>query len=181
MNRSAPLAASKLSSRWRTCQPSTDITSSPTARPATADQATRGCSASDLGGGDGARFGMAVSVDGARGRRAFAMDGKIADGRMLAADGALGVALQLHLAEAHSQRVVGEEPSDERVTDAEEDLHRFGRLHHSDYAWEHAQYPRLASGGDEARRGRRGIEAAVAGTLVGSEYGSHALELEDGA
>src|SRR4029453_10437292 len=182
MKRRAPLAASKLSSRWRTCQPSTAITSRPTARPATADQATRGCSASGLGGGwYGGRVRMAISVDGARGRRAFAMDGEIADGRMLAADGALGVASQLDLTEAHAERIVGQEPSDERVTDAEEDLHRLGRLHHTDYAWEHAQDPGLASGGDEARRRRRGIEAAVAGPLVGSEDGGHALELEDGA
>src|SRR6266545_4829265 len=181
VKRSGPLAESKPSSRWRTCQPRIAMTSRPRARPATAARATSGLSASGLGGGYGARVGMAVSVDGADRRRAVAMNRQIADGRMLATDRALRIALQLHFAEAHAEGVVREEPPNERLADAEENLHRFRRLHHSDYAWEHAQDTRLASGGDEAGRGRCRIETAVAGPLVRGEDRGHALELEDGA
>ena len=88
MNRSARLLAWKSRSRWKTCPPITTITAKPRARPATAAHARRSFLASRLAGGDRDRLGMAVSVDGARGRRAFAMDGEIADGRMLAADDA---------------------------------------------------------------------------------------------
>src|SRR5215831_17125862 len=41
--------------------------------------------ASGLGGGNGDRFGMAVSVDGAHGSRPLAMDREIADGGVVAA------------------------------------------------------------------------------------------------
>jgi hypothetical protein len=39
--------------------------------------------------------------------------------RVLAADRAVRILAELHLAEAHVQRVVEEEPSDERLTDPE--------------------------------------------------------------
>jgi hypothetical protein len=42
-----------------------------------------------------------------------AADRQVRDGRVLAAEGALGVAAELDLAEAHAERVVGEEPADQ--------------------------------------------------------------------
>src|SRR5215475_4112953 len=119
---------------------------------------------------------MAISVDGARRRGALTVDREIATGRVLAAQRALRVAPQLDFAETHAERVVGEETADQRLTDAEEQLHRLGGLHHADDAWEHAQDAGLASGGDEPRgRGRR-VEAPVARALVRSEHARHALE-----
>src|SRR5499425_481298 len=157
------------------------IAARPRARPATATQPRRSFLASGLDAGHGNRLGMAISVDGARRRGALTMDREIANGRVLAAQRALRIAPQLDFAETHAEGVVGEEAADQRLTDAEEQLDRFGGLHHADDAWEHAQDAGLASGGDEAGWWRRGIEAAIARTLVGREDRGHALELEDGA
>src|SRR5215831_1402624 len=181
MSRSALLLPWKLRLRWRICQPSATSTARPRARPATAIHARRSFLASGLAGGNGNRLGMAISVDGAHRRGALTMDREIANSRVLAAQRALRVAPQLDFAETHAERVVGEETADQRLTDAQEQLHRLGGLHDADDAWEHAQDAGLASGGDEAGRWRRGIEAAIARSLVGREDRGHALELEDGA
>src|SRR5262245_19324035 len=180
-SRRGPPPAWKSSSRCSTCQPSAASTSKAAALPPKAAHAAPELLASGLGCGSGGWLGMTVSVDGAGRRRAFAMNREVADGRMLAAEWTLRIAFELHLADAHAERVVRHEPPDERFANPEEELHGFGRLHDSDHAWEHAQDTGLASGGHEARWRRRRIEAAVAGSLVGREDRRHALELEDRA
>src|SRR6266545_2182624 len=137
--------------------------------------------ASGLGAGHGRRGEMAVAVRGSGRGAPLAMNREIGDARMLAAHRALGIPAQLDFAEAHAERIVGQEPPDEGLADPEQELDGLGRLRHTDHAWEHAQDSGLASGGHEARRRRRGIEAAVAGALVRGEDRRHALELEDRA
>ena len=76
--------------------------------------------------------------------------------------GHFGSRRSLHLAEAHAERVVGQQPPDQRLADAEQQLDGLRRLHHPDDAWEHAQDAGLASG-----RGR-GPAAAASGRGSGS-------------
>src|SRR5438309_90681 len=112
---------------------------------------------------------------------AGAMDRQVLDRGRTAAERAVRIAPQPHLAEAHAQRVVGEETTDQRLADAEDQLDGFRRLHQPNHSWEHAQDAGLASAGDEAGRRRRRVEAAIARPLVRREDRGHALELEDRA
>jgi len=98
-----------------------------------------------------------------------------------AAEGTVRITLQPDFPKAHLQRVVREETADERTANIQEELNRLGGLNRADCAWEHAQDPRLASGGDEARRRRDGIQATVAGPPVGVKDRDHPLELKDRA
>src|SRR5262249_57036419 len=111
----------------------------------------------------GARLGRAVAVrrDVARPARAVSMDREILDGGRRPAQRALGIAAQPDLAEAHAERVVGEEPADQRLTDTQHQLDGLRRLNRSDHSWEHAQDTGLASGGDEPRRRWRRVETAI--------------------
>ncbi len=63
-------------------------------------------------------------LDGAKAGRVLGL----ADGRMLAADGAVGSACDPELVEAEVQRVVGEQPAEQRLTDPEQQLYGLGRL-----------------------------------------------------
>src|ERR1700682_4376012 len=105
MKRSGPVVALKSSSRLRICQLSAAITSQPRARPATAAHNTMGPPASGLGcgNGDGGHHLMAVVVDGAGRGGAFPVDRQVPDARILAAYGALRIAPELDLAEAHAE------------------------------------------------------------------------------
>src|SRR5439155_8142626 len=97
------------------------------------------------------------------------------------AERTLRITSQPNLAEAHAERVIGQQPADQRLADPQDALDGLRRLHQPHHAWEHAQDPGLASAGDEARRWWGGIQAAVARPFVGREDGGHALELEDRA
>src|SRR5204862_7906953 len=110
--------------------------------------------------------------------RAVPMDRQILDRWGTPAERALGIPPKPDLAEAHAERVVGEEAADQRLTDAEQQLDGLGRLHRSNHSWEHAQDAGLASGRDEPGRRRRGVEAAVTGALARREHRRHPLELE---
>src|SRR5215210_1950578 len=50
----------------------------------------------------------------------FLVVDELGDTRVLAADGAVRVLAELHLPKAHAQRIVEEEPSDERLADTED-------------------------------------------------------------
>src|SRR5829696_4274108 len=101
-------------------------------------------------------------------------------GRILAADGAVGVLAKFHLAEAHAQSVVEQKPSDERLADPEYELEGLGGLDGSDGAGKDAEHPALRATRYEPRRRRLGIEATVARTFLGIEHACLALEAEDG-
>ncbi len=88
---------------------------------------------------------------------------QLGDGRVRAADGALGVLAQLEGAEVHAECVDQQEAADEGFADAEDQLDDFGGLDDADEAGQDAEDAAFGAGGDEAGRWRLGIEAAVAG------------------
>ena len=106
---------------------------------------------------------------------------QLLDRRVGAAHRAIRILAQLQLAEAHLQRVVDHEAADQRLADAEDDLHRLGRLDHADDAGQHAEHAALGAARDQPRRRRLGIEAAVARAVLGAEHRRLALEAEDRA
>src|SRR5688572_7243907 len=99
--------------------------------------------------------------------------------RVLAADGAVRVLAKFHLPKAHAQRVVEEEPSDERFADPEYELGRLCGLNSPDGARKDAKHAALSAAGDEAGRGRLGVEATVAWAFFGVEHARLAFEAED--
>src|SRR6266849_10197465 len=128
-----------------------------------AEQDAASRSAAGLGGdASGRRLPVTVRRSLTGGACAVSVDREILDRRRGPAEGALGIAPQPDLAEAHAERVVGQKPPDQRLADAEQQLYGLRRLNRSDHSWEHAQDTGLASGGDEARRRWCRVEAAVA-------------------
>src|SRR5262249_17307871 len=75
----------------------------------------------------------------------------------------------------------GQQPADQRVAEAEEDLDALDGLDRADDAGQHPQHARLGAGRGQLRRGRLGDEAAGARTLVGGGHRGLALEAEDRA
>ena len=106
---------------------------------------------------------------------------QLGHGRMRAADRAVGVLAQLQLAEAHPQRVVDQEPADQRLAGAEDQLDRLGRLDRADDAGQHAEHAAFGAARHQSGRRRLGIQAAVARAVLGREHRCLALEPEDAA
>ena len=106
---------------------------------------------------------------------------QLGDGGVGAADGAVGVLSQLEGAEGHAEGVYEQEAADEGVADAEDELDGLGGLDDADKAGEDAEDSAFGAGGNEARRWRLRVEAAVAGALLGAEDAGLALEAEDAA
>ncbi len=98
-----------------------------------------------------------------------------------AAGGAVGVLAQLEGAEAHAERVDEQQAADERLADAEDELDDLGGLDDADEAGKDAEHAAFGAAGDEARRRRLGVEAAVAGAFLGGEDAGLAFEAEDAA
>src|SRR5919204_1461906 len=114
------------------------------------------------------------------GRRAEALVVDVLrDRRMLAADRALRIAAEAHLAEAALQRVVQKIPSDERIADPEKELDRLGGLHGADDSRQNAEHAGLGARRRQLRWRRLREEAAVARTLERLEHGDLTLEAED--
>ena len=89
------------------------------------------------------------------------------DRRMLAADRALRVAVDLDLAEFQGFGVVGQQAAGQQVADAEQELDGLGGLERADHARQHADHARLGAGGNRVLRRRLRKDAAVAGRLAG--------------
>ncbi len=112
--------------------------------------------------------------------RAARGGGQVGGPHAVATGGAVGIAAQLELAEGRRLRIEHQQPPDQRLSVADEDLEGLVGLQHSDDAWEHAQDPGLASRGGQFVRRRFGVHAAVAGAaLLGPERAGVALEPED--
>src|SRR5713101_5520295 len=112
--------------------------------------------------------------------RAARGGGQVGGPHAVATGGAVGIAAQLELAEGRRLRIEQQQPPDQRLSVADEDLEGLVGLQHSDDAWEHAQDPGLASRGGQFVRRRFGVHAAVAGAaLLGPERAGVALEPED--
>ena len=121
-------------------------------------------------------------ADGRRGAAECLVVNELGDGRVLAAEGALGVAPELEFAELHVQRVEQEQAVEERSALAEDELQNLGGLDEADDAGQHAEHAALGAARDRAGRRRFGIEAAIARPAqVRREDAGLAFEAEDGA
>ena len=106
---------------------------------------------------------------------------QLADRRRRPAQRAGRVPVQLHLVEAHGQGVVEEQPADERLADAEQDLQRLGRLDGADDAGQDPEDTALGAARHGSGWGRLGVEAAIARAALRPEDARLALEAEDRA
>ncbi len=104
---------------------------------------------------------------------------QFSDRRILAADGAVLIAIDFQLTELHAERVVHQQATDERFADSEQHLDSFSRHHETNYAWEHAQDAGLISAGHHARRRWRWIHAPIARTFAWFKNGRLSFKLED--
>src|SRR5688572_23363080 len=73
-----------------------------------------------------------------------------------------GIRRERELGEALAQGVVVEQAPDQRLAEAEQELHRLDRLERPDHAGQRAEHAGVGAGGRELGRRGRGIEAAVA-------------------
>src|SRR5262249_54349651 len=103
------------------------------------------------------------------------------DGRMRAAEWAVGIAPDADLAEPHSQCIIHHQASYQRLPLADNELDGFRRLDNSNHSRQHAQDPDLTARRHHARRGRSGEETAVARPCVRLEDAYLALKLENAA
>ena len=71
--------------------------------------------------------------------------------------------------------------ADQRLTDAEDQLHRLERLNTSHDSGQHAEDASFGAGGNQAGRRRLPKEASVTRALFGIEHRRLSLEPEDGA
>ena len=99
----------------------------------------------------------------------------------VAADRAVGAALDLHLVELGRERVEEQQPADERLADPGRELDRLVRLQRADDARQHAEHAALGARRRELGRRRLREEAAVARAFVRLEDGDLALEAVDRA
>src|SRR5205807_7568832 len=173
---SSQTARSTMTSRAQAKRGSSTTNGGPAADRAPGGARRRASRSAACLGSDSRRNALAVTVRRrlAGGAGAVSVDREISDRRRGPAQRALWIVTQPDLAEAHAERVVGEEAADQRFADAEQELDGLSRLNRSNHSWEHAQDAGLASGGDEPGRGRRRIEAAIAGARVGREDRRHA-------
>lgn len=103
------------------------------------------------------------------------------DGRMVAADGALGIATELELAELHVEGVEEHEASGEGGAFADGELQNFGGLDAADDAGEDAEDAAFSAAGNHAGWRGFGIEAAVTRSAeVRCEDAGLAIESENG-
>src|ERR1700749_2091872 len=97
---------------------------------------------------------------------------------MRAAHRAIRILAQLELAEAQSNRVDKQQAPDKRFAFAEDELDCLGGLDDAQQAGKNAENATLRATGKQSRRGRFGIEAAVAGTIFCGEHAGLALKSE---
>ncbi len=103
------------------------------------------------------------------------------DGRALAAQRARRILAQLQLAEAHLERIEQQQPADQALADAEQQLEGLDALDHADHARQHSQDPALRARRHQPGRRRIRIEAAIAGPDPRVEHAGLTLEAEDAA
>src|SRR5439155_6066746 len=101
----------------------------------------------------------------------------LVDGRVVAAQRAVGIARDLHLAELHAQAVEQEQSVHQRVAKLEDQLDGLDRLDRADDAAHGAQNARFSAAGHDAWRGWRREEAAIA-ALAWQEHVCAALKAE---
>src|SRR5207302_4445025 len=90
-------------------------------------------------------------------------------GRMRAAHRAIRILAQLQLAEAHLERVVDQKASDQRLTDAGDQLDRFCRLDDADDSRPSAAHSTLRAASRQPRRRRLWTGATIPRTFLRAE------------
>src|SRR5438552_3879066 len=133
----------------------------------------------ELAGGDLVRLGAARALlrAGDAAER-FVVDELVDRGR-LAAQRTMGVLLELEHRELHREGVEEEEPSDERLADAEDELDRLDGLDRAEDAGEHAEDAALRAARDEPGRRRLRVKTTIARPLPRVEDARLTLETED--
>ena len=101
--------------------------------------------------------------------------------RRLAARRTIRIPTEFQLSKLHAKRIVQRQSPDERIADSHHQLNRFGRHHYTNHAREHAQDTRFASARNHAGRRRRGVQAAIAGTVMRFEHRHLPLKLGNAA
>ena len=109
----------------------------------------------------------------------FVVD-KFGDGRLVAAEGAVGVAADFDGAEGHIQSVNEQQPTGEGFADAQYELGGLGCLNAADHTGEHTENASLGAARHFTRRRRSGEEAAVA-ALSRHVHGRLPIEQQDTA
>lgn len=104
---------------------------------------------------------------------------KVRDGGAVTAEGTVRVSGELDLSKAHLQSVIDQKPSQERGADSQDPLDGLGGLSDANDAGQDPQHARFVSAGDQARGGRQGKKAAIAGPSPLVKYGSLSFELKD--
>src|ERR1700690_4656449 len=92
---------------------------------------------------------------------------------------AIRILAQLELAEFHVERVDQQQPANQRLTLAQDQLDDFSGLHHTHESGQNAQHSTLGARWNQSWWRRFGIQAAVAGTFLGSEDTGLPFETED--
>src|SRR6201996_6448850 len=106
---------------------------------------------------------------------------QLGDRRVLAADRAVRVLVDLDRAVVHLQGVVDHQAAGEAVADAGDQLDRLVHLDRADRGAEHAEDAALGAGRNHAGGRRLRVEAAVAGAVLGPEHAGLAVEPVDRA
>src|SRR5580704_2100983 len=101
------------------------------------------------------------------------------DGAMRPAGRTVGILAQLELAELHAKRIDEQQPPDEWVTLAKDQLDDFSRLNHTDQSGQNAQHSTFGAGGNQPRRRWLGIQAPVAWAILRSENTGLSLKPEN--
>src|SRR5204863_7839339 len=105
----------------------------------------------------GCAAGFAAATDAAE----FEVVDEFGDGRVLAADGAVGVARDFVFAESHVHRVEAQQPAHARFAFADDEFDGFVGLDVADDAADDAKHAAFGATRDEPGRRRFGIPAPV--------------------
>ena len=85
---------------------------------------------------------------------------------IVATDRTAGVPANLEFLEVHGERIVHEQPADQRLSLSEDELHDFRRLDQSDRAREHSKNTRLCTRRREFRGWRLRVQTTVARAIL---------------
>src|SRR5580692_4961193 len=91
------------------------------------------------------------------------------DGAMRPAGRTVGILAQLELAELHAKRIDEQQPTNEWVTLAKNQLDHFSRLNYAHEARQNAQHSTFRARGDQSRWRRFGIQTSIAWAVCGRE------------
>src|SRR6516164_5218448 len=111
----------------------------------------------------------------------FLIVDELGDGRMIAADRAIGITPQFQFAELHSEGVVEDQAPDQRLARAEDQFHGFGGLDQSNGSRQNSEYSAFRAAWYQPGRRRLGIQTSIAGAARIGKDARLSLEPEDGS